>query len=112
MMCGRSLVSLLLSDVQVCSKKPTVMCSTSSGMKWKLLGRNLKQDVEKRPARERAAEDGRRRNYAGGWRQLRLERTKKMKITHLEQSLLNYSTHILSPLGYVGVELVQIGGER
>lgn len=37
---------------------------------------------------------------------------KKMKITHLEQSLLNYSTHILPPLGYVGVELVQIGGER
>lgn len=47
-----------------------------------------------------------------GWRQLKLERTKKMKITHLEQSLLNYSTHILPPLGDVGVELVQIGGER
>lgn len=36
----------------------------------------------------------------------------KMKITHLEQSLLNYSPHILSPLGYVRVELVQIRGER
>lgn len=35
-----------------------------------------------------------------------------MKITHLEQSLLNYSPHILSPLGYVRVELVQIRGER
>ena len=39
-------------------------------------------------------------------------RTEKMKITHLEQSLLNYSPHIVSPLGYVGVELVQIRGER
>lgn len=39
-------------------------------------------------------------------------RMEKMKITHLKQSLLNYSPHILSPLGYVGVELVQIRGER
>jgi len=39
-------------------------------------------------------------------------RKEKMKITHLEQSLLNYSPHVLSPLGYVGVELVQIRGER
>lgn len=36
----------------------------------------------------------------------------EMKITHLEQSLLNYPPHILSPLGYVRVELVQIRGER
>lgn len=36
----------------------------------------------------------------------------KMKITHLEQSLLNYSPHVLPPLGDVGVELVQIRGER
>lgn len=40
------------------------------------------------------------------------EGREKMKITHLEQSLLNYSPHILPPLGYVGVELVQIRGER
>lgn len=36
----------------------------------------------------------------------------QMKITHLEQSLLNYSPHVLPPLGDVGVELVQIRGER
>lgn len=36
----------------------------------------------------------------------------KMKITHLEQSLLNYPPHVLPPLGDVGVELVQIRGER
>lgn len=54
---------------------------------------------------EKAAEDRGDGRERGG-------RTKKMKITHLEQSLLNYSTHILSPLGDVGVELVQIGGER
>lgn len=39
-------------------------------------------------------------------------RTEKMKITHLEQSLLNYSPHVLSPFGYIRVELVQIRGER
>lgn len=42
----------------------------------------------------------------------RTERTKKMKITHLEQSFLNYSPHILPPLRYVRVELIQIWGER
>ncbi len=51
---------------------------------------------------ENRQKDGRRREG----------RTGKMKITHLEQSLLNYSPHILSPFGYVGVELVQIRGER
>lgn len=55
---------------------------------------------------EKAAED-----REGDGRE-RVGKTKKMKFTHLEQSLLNYSTHILSPLGDVGVELVQIGGER
>lgn len=35
-----------------------------------------------------------------------------MEITHLEQSFLNYSPHIPSPLGYVRVELIQIWGER
>lgn len=60
---------------------------------------------EKKTERE-GAEDRRKdgRKGEGG--------TEKMKITHLEQSLLNYSPHILPPLGYVGVELVQIRGER
>lgn len=48
-----------------------------------------------------------------GWKGRKREGSReKMKITHLEQSLLNYSPHILSPLGYVRVELVQIRGER
>jgi len=40
------------------------------------------------------------------------QKKRGIKFTHLEQSLLNYSPHILPPLGYVGVELVQIRGER
>lgn len=55
-----------------------------------------------------------RKGAEGGYKdgRKRAGRTKKMKITHLEQSLLNYSPHILSPFGYVRVELVQIRGER
>lgn len=51
-----------------------------------------------------------------GWRAKMAQdkdgRTVEMKITHLEQSLLNYSPHILPPLRDVGVKLVQIRGER
>lgn len=80
-------------------------------MRWKLLGWNLKQDVggggrEKELQKMGGGREGGREAAEAGTDK------KKKKITHLEQSLLNYSTHILPPLGYVGVELVQIGGER
>lgn len=122
-----AVVSVLLSEVQVSATSPQYRAAQDLGC-VEIAGKEFKAGcVKKTREKERAAEDRvgwreggmdrgeeglRREGMLRGWAGGVLERTKKMKITHLEQSLLNYSTHILPPLGYVGVELVQIGGER